>query len=104
MLKINSEVLNQFAKEGLTINEGIAIDARLVKSASRPISNNEIEKRRKRSKNPEGKVDKNGNPLKFSRDLESDWVVQNDIPHWGLKEHASVDVDNGFILATTLTP
>ena len=104
MLKINSEVLNQFAKEGLTINEGIAIDARLVKSASRPISNKEIGKRREMSKAPEGKVDKNGNPLKFSRDLESDWVVQKDIPHYGLKEHASVDVDNGFILATTLTP
>jgi len=104
MLQINSEVLNQFAKEGLTINEGIAIDARLVKSASRPISNDEIGKHLEKSKTPEGKVDKNGNPLKFSRDLESDWVVQNDIPHYGLKEHDSVDVDNGFILATTLTP
>jgi IS5 family transposase len=104
MIKINSEVLNQFAKEGLTINEGIAVDARLVKSASRPISKDEIEKRREMSKSPEGKVDKNGKPLKFSRDLESDWVVQNDTPHYGLKEHASVDVDNGFILTTTMTP
>ena len=39
MDQINSEVLRQFEKQGLTINEGIAIDARLVKSASRPISN-----------------------------------------------------------------
>ena len=104
MIKINSEVLNQFAKEGLSINEGIAIDARLVKSASRPMSKDEIEKRRAMSKTREGKIDKNGKPLKFSRDLESDWVVQNDIAHFGLKEHASVDVDNGFILATTITP
>jgi IS5 family transposase len=104
MIKINSEVLNQFAKEGITINEGIAVDARLVKSASRPISNDEIKKLRKRKETPEGKVDKNGKPLKFSRDLESDWVVQDDTPHYGLKEHASVDIDNGFILATTMTP
>ncbi|MBU4259207.1 MAG: transposase [Proteobacteria bacterium] len=36
--------------------------------------------------------------------MESDWTVKNDEPHYGLKEHASVDVNHGFILATTLTP
>ena len=30
--------------------------------------------------------------------------VKNEEPHYGLKEHASVDVNSGFILATTLTP
>jgi hypothetical protein len=30
MIKINSEVLKHFDKEGLSINEGIAIDARLI--------------------------------------------------------------------------
>jgi IS5 family transposase len=104
MIKINSEVLKQFDKEGLTINEGVAIDARLVQSASRPISNDGIKELREKRQTPEGKVDRNGRPLKFSRDVESDWVVQHDDPHYGLKEHASVDVDNGFILATTMTP
>jgi len=104
MIKINSEVLKQFDKEGLTINEGVAIDARLVQSASRPISNDGIKELREKRKTPEGKVDRNGKPLKFSRDVESDWVVQNDDPHYGLKEHASVDINNGFILATTMTP
>ena len=42
-------------------------------------------------------------PLKFSRDLDSEWSVKNDEPHYGLKEHASVEIKNGFILATTLT-
>jgi IS5 family transposase len=104
MIKINSEVLKQFDKEGLSINEGIAIDARLVQSASRPISNDEIKKLREKKETPEGKLDKNGKPLKFSRDLESDWTAIDDEPHYGLKEHASVDVNNGFILATTITP
>jgi len=104
MIRINSELLNQFDREGLSINEGIAVDARLVESASRPISNDEIKKLREKRQTPEGKLDKNGKLLKFSRDLESDWVVQNDTPHYGLKEHASVDIDNGFILATTMTP
>lgn len=35
MAKINSAVLLQFTPKGLTINEGIAIDARLVQSAAR---------------------------------------------------------------------
>ena len=30
--------------------------------------------------------------------------MQNDDPHYGLKEHASVDTNHGFILATTMTP
>jgi len=104
MVKINSEVLKHFDKEGLSINEGIAIDARLVQSASRPISNDEIKKLRENKETPEGKLDKNGKLLKFSRDSESDWTAIDDEPHYGIKEHASVDVNNGFILATTMTP
>ncbi len=104
MDQINSEILRQFENQGLTINEGVAIDARLVKSASRPISNKEIKKQQKKRNTPEGKLDKNGKPVKFSRDMESNWTVKNNEPHYGLKEHASVDVHHGFILATTLTP
>lgn len=104
MIKINSEVLKHFDKEGLSINEGIAIDARLIQSASRPISNDKIKETREKRNTPEGKLDKKGKPLKFSRDLDSDWVVQKETPHYGLKEHASVDVNNGFILATIMTP
>jgi transposase, IS5 family len=104
MAWINSEVLQQFARKGLTINEGIAIDARLIESASRPLSNEELKERQEKRATPEGQVDKNGQPLKFSRDLESDWTVKNEEPHYGLKEHASVDTENGFVLAAELTP
>ena len=115
MIRLNNVVLQEFAKRGLSINEGIAVDARLVESASKPLSNDEIKREKEKRDSPEGKVDKNGNVLKFSRtpawrglrpggDLESDWTVKNDVPHYGLKEHASVDVKSGFVLATTLTP
>jgi IS5 family transposase len=104
MDQINSEILRQFESQGLTINEGIAVDARLVKSASHPISNDKIKQARDKHNTPEGKLDKNGKPLKFCRDLQSDWTVKNDIPHYGLKEHASADTNHGFILATTMTP
>ena len=94
MDQLNSEILRQFEGQGLTINEGIAVDARLVQSASRPLSNDELKKQRDKRNTPEGKLDKNGKPLKFCRDLESDWTVKNDVPHFGLKEHATVDTIN----------
>jgi IS5 family transposase len=102
--QINSEILRQFEAKGLSINEGIAVDARLVKSASRPVSNERLKQLREQNNTEEGKLDKNGNIKKFSRDLDSDWVVQKDVPHYGIKEHAAVDTNHGFILATTMTP
>jgi IS5 family transposase len=104
MRELNSLVLQEFAKRGLRINEGIAVDANLVKSASRPLSKEGLRELKEKRDNPEGKVDKNGNALKFSRDVESDWTVKNERLHYGLKEHASVDVKSGFVLATTMTP
>jgi IS5 family transposase len=104
MRAVNNELLSQFASKGLAINEGIAVDARLVKSASHPRSKERLEQEKKTSETPEGKLDKTGNPLKFSRDLESDWTVKNNTPHYGLKEHASVDTRYGFVLATEMTP
>lgn len=91
MIRLNDVVLQEFEKRGLSINEGIAVDARLVKSASRALNNDEIRKGREKRDTPEGKLDKNGNALKFNRDFESDWTVKNDVPHYGLKEHAAVD-------------
>ena len=68
------------------------------------MSKADLVKLREKRNTPEGKLDRNGNPLKFSRDVDSNWVVQKEKPHFGLKEHTSVDVDNGFIIATTVTP
>jgi len=44
MTKVNNEILLHFARQGLTINKGTAIDARLVLSASRARSNEGIKK------------------------------------------------------------
>ncbi|MDP6683823.1 MAG: IS5 family transposase [Desulfobacterales bacterium] len=104
MDQINSEILRQFETKGLTINEGIAIDARLVKTTSRPVSNEKLKELKEKNNTPEGKLDKNGKPKKFSRDLDSDWVVQKDKPHYGLKEQTAVDTNHGFIMATTISP
>ena len=53
---------------------------------------------------PGGELDRTGKPRKFSRDLESNWTVKNDRPYYGMKEHAAVDVEHGFILSTVMTP
>jgi hypothetical protein len=60
--RINSEILRQFEKQGLTINEGVAIDARLVKFNNHPISNKQIKEFKEKMSTPEGKLDKNGKP------------------------------------------
>jgi IS5 family transposase len=104
MRELNSLVLQEFSKRGLSINEGIAVDARLVKSASKPLSQEGLKELKEKRSTSEGNLDKNGNTLKFSRDAESDWTVKNETPHYGLKEHASVDVKSGLVLATTMTP
>ena len=75
-----------------------------MQSASRSLSNDALKKHRDKRNTPEGKLDKNDKPLKFSHDLQADWTVKNNVPHYGLKEHASVDINHGFIMATTITP
>ena len=67
-----------------------AIDARLIESASHlkepcgsatqwALSNDELKKEKEKRATPEGQGDKNGKPLKFSRDLESDWSAPRGI-------------------------
>lgn len=104
MIVLNSELLKQLHAQGITINRGVAVDARLVKSASKPVPKEKLNELKKEFNTPEGKLDKNGNPKKYSRDMDSDWTVKNDKPHYGIKEHASVDTDNGLILSTEMTP
>ncbi|MCP3942841.1 MAG: transposase [Desulfobacteraceae bacterium] len=59
MIKINSELLKQFHQHGLAINEGVAIDARLVKSANRPLSKKKIKQLKLHMDFPGGQLDKN---------------------------------------------
>ena len=101
---ITQTILNQFSAEGIEINEGVAIDARIVRSASKPLSNKKLKELKKVRSIPAGQLDKTGRPRKFSRDIESNWTVKNDKPYYGLKEHSSIDTNHGFILATALSP
>ena len=45
------------------------------------MSNYDLRKLKEEKNTAEGELDKNGNPLKFSRDVESDWSVPCGIEH-----------------------
>jgi len=94
--KIFHELLEQFNRLGFSIESGMAVDARIIRSASRPVSNNKLnelkDKRGKSQKKP-----------RFQRDLESDWTVKNKKAFFGMKEHASIDVGSGLVLSTSVS-
>ena len=52
MVQLNSALLSQFDRMGITINEGIAVDARLIKSASKPVSNDKLDELRQKHDSP----------------------------------------------------
>ena len=54
MVQINSVLLKQFYQLGISINKGVAVDARLVKYASKPISKEKIKKLKEKHNTPEG--------------------------------------------------
>ena len=41
--------------------------------------------------------------MKFGKDLESDWTKRKEVPFYGMKEHASIDVNSGFLMSTLLS-
>ena len=71
MVQLNSALLAQLNQHGVTINEGIAVDVRLIRAASKPVSNDKLNELRDKQSSAEGKMDKNGKPKKFSRDTVS---------------------------------
>ncbi len=102
MERIHRELLGQFREKGFSIESGMAVDARLVRSVSRPVSGKKLEELRQERKQEES--EKGGSRgIKFQRDVDSDWTVRDDEPFFGMKEHASIDVESGLILSTLLS-
>jgi hypothetical protein len=58
-----------------------------------------MRKQREHRQTEKGQRDKNGKPLNFSRDFESDLTFRDHTLYFGLKEHASVDTRYVFVLA-----
>ena len=101
--KVHHELLNQFDAMGFSIASGMAVDARIVKSASRPISDRKLRDLRDKRKVKAQMRKKTHKAMRFQRDLESDWTVKNNRPLFGMKEHASIDVESGLVLSTHMS-
>jgi len=65
---------------GFSIESGMTVDARIVRSASKPVSSKKLETLRQEHKTEDSKTDQNGKPVKFQRDVESDWTFKNEMP------------------------
>jgi IS5 family transposase len=101
--KVHHELLNQFDTLGFSIESGMALDARVVKSASRPVSDKKLRELREKRKSRLQMKKKTQRAMRFQRDLDSDWTVKNGKPVFGMKEHASIDVESGLVLSTCVS-
>jgi len=100
---IHHELLSQLNTQGFSIESGMAVDARIVKSASRPVPDKKLKDLRAKRKAKASQRRKTIRSMRFERDLESDWTVKNNRPVFGMKEHAAIDVNSGLVLSTTLS-
>jgi IS5 family transposase len=101
--KVHHELLNQFDTLGFSIESGMAVDARVVKSASRPVSDRKLRELREKRKIRLQMKKKTQRAMRFQRDLDSDWTVKNNKPVFGMKEHASIDVESGLVLSSCVS-
>jgi len=101
--KVHHELLNQFDTMGFSIESGIAVDARVVKSASHPVSGRKLRGLREKRKAKAQMRKKTQKARRFQRDLESDWTVKHNKPLFGMKEHAAIDLESGLDLSTHMT-
>ena len=101
--KIHHELLEQFANLGFSLESGMAVDARVIRSANRPVSANRLETLRAKRKSRTKMRKKTQRTMRFQRDIDSDWTVKNKQPLFGMKEHASVDVVSGLVLSSSVS-
>jgi len=100
---IHHELLYQFDSLGFSIESGMAVDARIIKSASRPVPGKKLKALRKERKARAQQRKETRRSMRFQRDLDSDWTVKNNKPVFGMKEHAAIDVKSGLVLSTCVS-
>ncbi len=101
--QVHHELLDQLSTLGFSIESGMAVDARVVKSASRPVSDRKLKELREKRKIKAQMRKKTQRAMRFQRDLDSDWTVKNKQPLFGMKEHAAIDVESGLVLSTCVS-
>lgn len=100
---IHHELLYQLNSQGFSIESGMAVDARIIKSASRPVPGRKLRVLRAKRKAKAQQRKKTRQSMRYQRDLDSDWTVKNNKPVFGMKEHAAIDVKSGLVLSTCVS-
>jgi IS5 family transposase len=100
--KVHHELLEQLNDLGFSIESGMAVDARVVRSASRPVSDRKLKELREKRK-ARLQMKKTQKAMRFQRDLDSDWTVKNNRAVFGMKEHAAIDVESGLVLSSHIS-
>jgi len=100
--RIHHELLEQFSALGFSLESGMAVDARVIRSASRPVSTNNLDALREKKDRTKMRK-KTQRAMRFQRDCDSTWTVKNKQPVFGMKEHACVDVESGLVLSTCVS-
>ncbi|MDD5414836.1 MAG: IS5 family transposase [Smithellaceae bacterium] len=101
--QVHHELLCQLSVMGFSIESGMAVDARVVRSASRPVGDKKLKELREKRKIRAQMRKKTQRAMRFQRDLDSDWTVKNKQPLFGMKEHAAIDVESGLVLSTCVS-
>ena len=97
---IHHELLCQLNSQGFSIESGMAVDARIIKSASRPVPGKKLRVLRAKRKAKAQQRKNTRQSMRYQRDLDSDWTVKNNKPVFGMKEHTAIDVKSGLVLST----
>ena len=106
--KLFSVFLDQLREQGLSLKEGIAVDASLIQSSRRPRT--VLEEMPVDRAEPDLQEDGQCPPAAseyvkvHSDDKEAAWVKKAGKSHYGYKVHAAVTVGTGIILGGHVTP
>ncbi|MDL2279822.1 IS5 family transposase [Desulfovibrio sp. OttesenSCG-928-G11] len=100
------EVNKQFERQGKLVKKGVAVDASIVTSASRPRKQVDIEHVAKdREEDAAPTTDEMTKvSVSYSKDSDAAWLKKGKECHYGYKAHTAVDAESGLVLAIHATP
>jgi IS5 family transposase len=101
--EIHQKLLLQFDALGFSIESGLALDAKVIKSVSRPVSDRTLRELREKHKIKAQMKKKTQRSMRFQRDIDSDWILKNKVSNFGMKEHAAVDIESGPVLSSNVS-
>ena len=102
-----AEFINQLKEQGLSLKEGIAVDASLIQSSRHPrtvLEEMPVDRAEPDVQDKQRSTQESKHMQVHSGDREAAWVKKAGKSHYGYKVHAAVAVGTGIILGGHVTP